>query len=231
MLRFGQLAIAIAVGILLPPTYAAAQSIELSQPRALVAPVSAAKTVDTAIDVAPVAPMTTSQPLPLAPRRERLDRETTVAKPVPTSTSAVTTVVASLGVALGLFFVLAWFMRRNLPQSMVRLPSEAVEQLGRAPLAGKQNLHLLRVGGKLLLVVVTPFGAETLTEVTDPAEVERLSALCKKSGPHGPSAEFRAVMQQFEREPAGPGFLGHTHRSDAELASGSRTRARGEFHA
>jgi flagellar biogenesis protein FliO len=140
---------------------------------------------------------------------------------------------ASLAVVLGLFFILAWFLRRSMPKSMTRLPTEAVEQLGRAPLAGKQNIHLLRVGGKLLLVVVTPFGAETLTEITEPSEVERLCALCKGSGVHGPTAEFRQVLQQFEREPAGPGFLGETHRADVELANTAlgRGRSRGEFHA
>lgn len=174
-----------------------------------------------------------AQPLPLAPPRDRSGRELQQPTRGPATTSTITTVAASLGVALGLFFILAWCMRRTMPQSMTRLPSEVVEQLGRAPLAGKQNMHLLRIGGKLLLVVVTPFGAETLTEITNPDEVDRLSALCKRNAAHGPSAEFRAVMRQFEREPAGPGFLGDTHRSDAELAAAARStsRARGEYHA
>lgn len=209
---------------------ATAQDFELSQPRALVAPASDVRANDSATtEPAPFAGA--GKPLPLAPPRERMQREVAESKGLPTGTSAVTTVAGSLGVALGLFFVLAWFLRRTMPPSMARLPSEAVEQLGRAPLAGKQNLHMLRVGGKILLVVVTPFGAETLTEVTNPEEVERLCALCKKNSPHGPSAEFRAVMRQFEREPAGPGFLGDTHRSDAELATTTRGRSRGEFHA
>jgi flagellar protein FliO/FliZ len=175
----------------------------------------------------------TAGAIPLGPRRERSERDLAAPPKLVSNGTAVTTIAGALGVVLGLFFVVAWFMRRSMPQSMVRLPSEAVEQLGRAPLAGKQNVHLLRIGGKLLLVVVTPFGAETLTEVTDPDEVERLCALCKKNGAHGPSAEFRDVLKQFEREPAGPGFLGETHRPDVELASAgaSRTRSRAEFHA
>ena len=58
---------------------------------------------------------------------------------------------------------------------------------GRAPLAGRQHVHLLRCGSKLLLVSVTPGGAETLTEVTDPAEVDRLAGLCRQAHPkdHG----------------------------------------------
>lgn len=216
------------IGMLLSAmSVASAQEFGLSQPRTFVAPASATEVPR----ASPTGEFSPAKPLPLAPPRERSQREVTQPTRMPSNTSTVTTVAGSLGVALGLFFVLAWFMRRTMPQSMTRLPSEAVEQLGRAPLAGKQNLHLLRVGGKLLLVVVTPFGAETLTEVTDPEEVDRLCALCKKNAPHGPSAEFRAVMRQFEREPAPPGFLGETHRSDVELASATRGRARGEFHA
>ncbi len=168
--------------------------------------------------------------LPLAPRRQRSERELLEPRAMPGNSGTLTTVVGSLAVVLGLFFVVAWCMRRSLPASMTRLPSEVVEMLGRAPLAGKQNLHLLRVGGKLVLVVVTPFGAETLTEVTHPDEVERLIALCKQNSGHGPTAEFRAVLRQFEREPAAPGFLGETHRSDVELANTPRGR-RGDFHA
>jgi flagellar biogenesis protein FliO len=116
--------------------------------------------------------------------------------------------MASLAIVLGLFFVLAWFLRRHLPKGLTQLPKEVLEPLGRAPLAGKQQMHLVKIGGKLLLVVVTPFGAETLTEITDADEVARLSALCRASGGQGPSAEFRAVLRHFEREPAEPGFLG-----------------------
>ncbi len=228
MRRLRQLSISITTLCLCAVPRAQAQDFNLSQPRTFVAPASATEMTpaESTAELPPAA-----KPLPLAPPRERIQREDAQPTRKPSNTSTITTVVGSLGVALGLFFVLAWFMRRTMPQSMTRLPSEAVEQLGRAPLAGKQNLHLLRVGGKLLLVVVTPFGAETLTEVTDPEEVDRLSALCKKTSPHGPSAEFRSVMRQFEREPAPPGFLGETHRSDAELASTPRGRVRGEFHA
>ena len=66
-------------------------------------------------------------------------------------------------------------------KSATLLPTEVVEVLGRAPLAGRQQMHLLRCGNKLLLVSVTPTGAETLTEVTDPVEVDRLSGLCRQA--------------------------------------------------
>ena len=174
------------------------------------------------------------KPIPLAPPSERTQRELTSPR-MPNTSNTIATILGSLAVVLGLFFATAWFLRRNMPKGMTLLPGEVLEQLGRAPLAGKQQMYLVRVGHKLLLLVVTPHGAETLTEITDPDEVDRFCGLCRQNAPHGPSAEFRAVLRQFEREPAGPGFLGETNRSDAELAAAGRTtgrtRTRGTFDA
>ena len=58
-------------------------------------------------------------------------------------------------------------------------------------------MHLLRCGNKLLLVSVTPVGAETLTEVTDPIEVDRLAGLCRQAHPQSATATFRQVLNQF----------------------------------
>ena len=103
----------------------------------------------------------------------------------------------SLAIVLGLFFALVWVFRRAAPKGSTLLPGEVVEVLGRAPLAGRQCMHLLRCGNKLLLVSVTPVGAETLTEVTDPVEVDRLAGLCRQAHPQSATATFRQVLNQF----------------------------------
>jgi flagellar biogenesis protein FliO len=92
---------------------------------------------------------------------------------------------------------LVWLVKRKTPQSLTRLPSEAFEVLGRAPLSGRQQVHLLRCGNRLLLVSVTPGGAETLTEITDPLEVDRLAGLCRQSQPGSSSAAFKQVFEQL----------------------------------
>lgn len=107
------------------------------------------------------------------------------------------TILSSLGVVIGIFLVLAWILRRAAPRGLARLPDEAFEMLGRAPLAGKQHVHLLRCGNKLLLVSVTPAGTETLTEITDPQEVDRLAGLCRQGHPHSSTAAFRQVFAQL----------------------------------
>lgn len=167
----------------------------------------------------------TEPSLPLAPQSKQ--RGGGLNKPsAPSSSRAITTVFGSLGVVLGLFFLVMWFTRRVRPKGSQSLPKEAVEVLGRVPLAGRQNMHLVRVGGKLLLLSVTPTGAETLTEITDPEEVERLTTLCQMSQPSSISATFRQVLSQFEKEPAPSGFIGETPDDNPEETATTRSRRR-----
>jgi flagellar biogenesis protein FliO len=106
------------------------------------------------------------------------------------------TVIGALAVVLGIFFLVAWGMRRVAPPGLTALPSEAFQVLGRAPLAMRQQAYLLRCGNKLLLVSVTATGSETLTEITDPVEVDRLAGLCHQAQPNSASAAFRQILTQ-----------------------------------
>ncbi|MDZ4782956.1 MAG: flagellar biosynthetic protein FliO [Planctomycetia bacterium] len=110
------------------------------------------------------------------------------------------TVAASLSLVLGLFLTAAWLLKRSLPKSAGMLPSDVVQVLGRTQLAGKQFAHLVRCGNKLLLVNITPGGAETLTEITEPLEVDRLLGICAQQNPTSATAAFRDVFQQLGKE-------------------------------
>lgn len=122
-----------------------------------------------------------------------------------TTNGAVVTIVSSLAIVLGAFLLLVWFSRKALPRANSTLPTEAVELLGKSVVGGKQQLQLLRIGNKLLLINVTATGAETLTEISDPNEVERLVAICTQNQPGSITATFRQVLSQFgsERPPSG----------------------------
>ncbi len=109
------------------------------------------------------------------------------------------TVGGSLAVVLAGFWAIAWALRRASPGGFRPLPSEAFELLGRAPLANRQQAQLLRCGNKLLLVAVSTEGAETLTEITDPAEVDRLAAACRSARPSG-SALGQVFRQREKRD-------------------------------
>jgi flagellar biogenesis protein FliO len=124
---------------------------------------------------------------------------------------SIYTVFTALAIVLGVFLLFAWAIRRGGKNSIARrgsLPSEVVNVLGRVPLAARQFAQLLRVGNKLVLVALTPDGPTTLTEVTDPAEVDRLVGLCQQSDSKSSTKTFEHVFQQFTTEPVSGGFLG-----------------------
>lgn len=112
---------------------------------------------------------------------------------------AIGTVVGSLVVVLGLFLGIAWVMRRGLPQSAGRLPNSVVETLGQTALAGRRQMHVLRFGEKLLLVCVSQSGVDTLSEIDDAAEVDRLTKLCQKAKPTAVAGTFDQVFGRLMR--------------------------------
>ena len=108
------------------------------------------------------------------------------------------TVVGSLVLVLGVFLFGVWLFRKTTPAGFGVLPIEAFESLGRARLTTRQQVHLLRCGNKVLLVAVGVASAETLTEITDPEEVERLVELCRRPRSGGAAAAFRQVFRREE---------------------------------
>jgi flagellar biogenesis protein FliO len=163
--------------------------------------------------------------LPLAPRSANSGRPLT--KPATASAAgAVGSVVGSLAVVLGLFLAVVWLSRRLGPAGSAPLPKEAVELLGRTTVSPQHTLQLVRVGGRLLLVALSSHGAATLTEIVDPAEVERLSALCLRQRPGSVSASFRETVTQLERETAGRSFVDQRRPAASVAATRPRTNSR-----
>ncbi len=140
-------------------------------------------------------------PLPLDPPSRKQSNEGRSRMPK-SPAGAATTVIASLAVVLGLFAIIVWLGRRVGPKGNAALPGEVVETLGRAPLSGRQQMQLVRVGNKLLLLSVTPTSAETLTEITDPAEIDRLAGICRQDQPGSITASFREVFSQLGHHPS-----------------------------
>ena len=119
---------------------------------------------------------------------------------LPKSTPPILTVLSSLAIVLGVFFILVWLMKRATPRQAGVLPQEVFEKLGSVPLSPKMHMHLFRLGGKLVLVSVTPDGMEPVAEVTDPDEVVHLIGLCKQNDPKSSTAAFRQVLKQYTGE-------------------------------
>lgn len=115
-------------------------------------------------------------------------------------------IAASLFVVVGLFLIFAWLGKKNMKPGSSRLSKEIIQVLGKSQLSGKQQLELVRVGQKLLLLCVTPSGVETLTEITEPGEVERLLTIVRQDSPGSMTATFQDVLSQMGHKPA-RGFL------------------------
>ena len=168
----------------------------------------------------PVQPTTAKPPLRLAPRSEASRQP--LARPAPaTPGRTLGTVAGSLGLVLGHFLVLAWCLQRTAPKRSQRLPKEAVEILGQAPLTARQQMQLVRVGNKLLLLALSPTGAETLSEITEPTEVEQLLALFRRTQPDSAAATFRQTLTELARDssattnnPTGSAAIRSTLRGD-----------------
>ena len=123
---------------------------------------------------------------------------------------ALATGAASLAIVVGLFLVVVWAVRRGMPKGAGLLPREALEVLGRAPLVGKQQVHLVRCGNKVILVCVCGLSVQTLTEITDAAEVERLTELCQPSSVVSATG-FGQVLKQFSSSSGRDRLYGSAH--------------------
>ncbi|MEM7782536.1 MAG: flagellar biosynthetic protein FliO [Planctomycetota bacterium] len=86
--------------------------------------------------------------------------------------------LGSLALVLGLFFAFVWMLGKFNVSKPSRIPNEVVEVIGNKPFGQRQSLQLVRLGSKLVLLMNSPEGTQPIAEVTEPAEVEYLAALC-----------------------------------------------------
>jgi flagellar biogenesis protein FliO len=147
---------------------------------------------------------------PIAPREE---------KDGTTNIDSLITVAGSLGIVLGLFLVTMWCFRRGMPKSARSLPPEVVEVLGRAPLAGRQQMHLIRFGNKLVLAAVSPSGVDTISEITDPIEANRLAGYCEQTRSTSATASFRGILDRLDERGSYDAPEEYPRRPKRDLAS------------
>ncbi|MFT5300516.1 MAG: flagellar biogenesis protein FliO [Mariniblastus sp.] len=87
--------------------------------------------------------------------------------------------LGSLALVLGLYFAFVWAMRKINPSSNRGIPPEVIDVLGQIPFGPRRNLQLVRLGSKLLLLLNSAEGTQSLGEITNPSEVEYLTSLCE----------------------------------------------------
>ena len=105
-------------------------------------------------------------------------------------------VIFSMGMVISLFLGLAWVYKKSLPKSMGRLPHEVVQVLGRTSISPRQQMYVVRFGKKLLLVSQQPGQTQTLSEISDDEEVDRLTGICESNLPSSATQSFSDVLRQ-----------------------------------
>jgi flagellar biogenesis protein FliO len=108
-------------------------------------------------------------------------------------------VISSLLIVIGLLLGAAWCYRKATPNLSGSLPKQALQVLGRAPLAPRQQLILVRFGPKLVLMSNLQGEVRTLSEIVDPLEVDRICGMCESSQAGSISDSFRTVLHNIGR--------------------------------
>ena len=146
----------------------------------------------------------------LPPRKEKSEGEGKLAfVSLETQLMPVLSVLGSLCLVLGAFFLFVMFMKKVGPKNGGNLPKEALENVGRYPLNQKLQLNLIRLGNRLILVAVTPDGGvETISEIESQDEVAQILAQCRKLDPNSSQAQFKSVLDEFAQEKSPDGFFG-----------------------
>jgi len=113
------------------------------------------------------------------------------------------TTLGGLAAVLGLIYLTARVVRKNVPAAQKTLPAEVVQVLGRKALDYRHTIHLVRFGSRMLMLGTSQEGMRTLSEITDPVEIDYLAGLCRPSEPASVAGTFSQLFQRFQNpEPA-----------------------------
>jgi flagellar biogenesis protein FliO len=149
-------------------------------------------------------------PLELKPRSK--DGLAAVDKPT-SQWAAGLSMLFSLTIVVCLFLMIAWLFRKSQPTAFIKLPIGVVQVMGRTAMAPRQQVYVVRFGSKLLLVSHQPGQTQTLCEITDVDEVQRLAGMCEANQPNSISHSFRDIFRQVA-----------SGKPETEVRQGSRRR-------
>ena len=112
------------------------------------------------------------------------------------------TVFASLGIVLGLFLTVSYISRSFQTSSNSKIPAGVIEVLGKNKLSPKQELQLVRLGPKLLLLCMSSESVDTLAEITEPHEVQQLLEVCYGQEKNAMANAFQGLLASKTHDPS-----------------------------
>jgi flagellar biogenesis protein FliO len=141
--------------------------------------------------------------------RRRADTATSTTRPAVAKVTAggfdTTRVVLSLALVLGLIFVLRWASQRLFGKTVAGRASRAVQVLSRNVISPKQQLLVVQVGRRLVVVGDSGQQMNPLCEITDPDEITALVGQLHEEKRESTGNPFGALFGRagtaFEKEP------------------------------
>jgi flagellar biosynthetic protein FliP len=130
-------------------------------------------------------PRETASGLPLPQRRSGSESDSLPRGKTISSSSGVWSAAVSLGLIVGVLLLVGRGLKRYGFKGTSTLPIEAFEVLGRRMIEPKVAVHLVRCGNRVLVLGIGNEGVRTLSEIDDPAEVERLTDACRSPSREG----------------------------------------------
>jgi Flagellar biogenesis protein len=116
----------------------------------------------------------------------------------PGSTMSVAWTLGCLAFICAFMIVGARLFKKKMGISSQALPVEVLNLLGRKQLTPTQQIYLVRLGPKVVMIGAGPDGLRTLSEITDPVEVDLMTGLClQKDEPTSPQ-QFLRLFQKSQ---------------------------------
>ncbi|MCA9189102.1 MAG: flagellar biosynthetic protein FliO [Pirellulaceae bacterium] len=88
------------------------------------------------------------------------------------------TVASSLAIVFAAFFLLVWIARRTGLARAGNTDEKLVDVMARVALSSKLQLHIVRVGRRILVLSVSNNHMEAISEITEADEVEFVTSMC-----------------------------------------------------
>lgn len=137
-------------------------------------------------------------------------------RPAPTSTGFETVrVVFALGLVIVVIFLLRWIAQQFFGMPSIRKSSRAVQVLGRSMVSPKQQVLLLQVGRRVIVVGDCGGQMSALAQITDPDEIAELAGKIQEDNAASSTRTFGSLFgkaqatfeepEEVEKKPAGDG--------------------------
>jgi flagellar biogenesis protein FliO len=125
----------------------------------------------------------------------------TVARQAPAKLVEPQRVILALAIVLGLIFALRWIGRKYFPSIAGPRGHGAVRVLSRTPITPKQQVLLMHVGRRVIVVADNGTQMSPLSEIRDPDEVAQLIGQVTSTAPAGAfESTFTKAQESFEEQ-------------------------------